>query len=149
MSRNQRKHTTEAKLVPAETISDRIRPEAGETKGRPKQSAVQPNDPAIAQALSVPNERSSGKTVPRLKVVKDGDTTKILFDPFELRLLMQALGTEDADFAQELLLQVAYAHPRRDEAGINFLLSVIKGVKPKDQLEGCSRHRWPSLTAWL
>jgi hypothetical protein len=136
MSRNQRKHTTtEAKLVPVETISDQIRPEAGETKGRPKQSAVKPNGPPTAQALSMGNEHSSGKTAPRLKVVKNGDTTSIVVDPFELWLLMQALGTEDADFAQELILQVAYADPRRDEAGINFLLSVIKGVKPKDQLE--------------
>jgi hypothetical protein len=88
-----------------------------------------------AQALSVRNERSSGMTAPRLKLVKDGDNTNIVVDPFELRLLKRSLGTEDADFAQELFLQVAYAHPRRDEAGINFLLSVIKGVKPKDQLE--------------
>jgi hypothetical protein len=135
MSSNQREHTTEAKLISAETISDQIRPEAGETKGRPKLSAVKRNDPATAQALSVCNERTSGKTAPRLKVVKDGDNTNILVDPFELRRLMQALGTEDDDFVKELVLQVAYAHPRRDEAGINFLLSVIKGVEPKDQLE--------------
>jgi hypothetical protein len=135
VSGNQRKHTTEAKLVPVEMISDQIEPEVGETKGRPKRSAVKPSDPANPQALSVRNERFSGKTAPRLKVVKSGDTTSILVDPFELRLLMQALGTEDDDFAKELLLQVAYADPRRDEAGINLLLSVIKGVKPKDQLE--------------
>jgi hypothetical protein len=48
---------------------------------------------------------------------------------------MEALGTEDADFAQELVLQLSYAHSRGDEAELNFLLSVIKGVKPKDQLE--------------
>jgi len=112
---------------------------AGETKGRPKQSAVKPNDPATAQALSVRNERSSGKTAPRLKVVKDGDSTEITPDhpnaSVAFGLLMQALGTEDADFANELLLQLSYADSRGDEAGINFLLSVIKGVKPKDQLE--------------
>jgi hypothetical protein len=54
---------------------------------------------------------------------------------FELPFLMQALGTEDDDFAKELFLQLVYAHSRPDEGGINFLLSVIKGVKPKDQLE--------------
>jgi len=48
---------------------------------------------------------------------------------------MQALGTEDDNFAKELLLQLSYAHSRGDEGGINSLLSVIKGVKPKDQLE--------------
>jgi hypothetical protein len=48
---------------------------------------------------------------------------------------LQALGTEDADFANELLRQLSYADSRGDEDRINFLLSVIKGVKPKDQLE--------------
>jgi hypothetical protein len=131
MSGNQRKHTTEAKLVPVETISDQIRPDAAE-------SAVKQNDPATAQALSVRNEHSSGKTAPRLKVVKDGDTTNFSFDhpnqSVAIDLLKEALGTEDADFAKELVQQLADTDLRRDEARINFLLAVIKGVKPKDQL---------------
>ena len=49
-------------------------------------------------------------------------------------LLKEALGTEDADFAKELVLQLADIDLRPDEARINFLLAVIKGVKPKDQL---------------
>ena len=77
-----------------------------------------------AQALSVRNERSSGMTAPRLKLVKDGDNTNIVLDPFELRLLMRALGTEDADFAQELLLQVAYAHPRPFARPLNHVQDI-------------------------
>jgi len=139
MSRNQREHTTEAKLVPAETMCDQIRPEAGDTKVRSKQLAVKPNDPPTTQTRSVRDEHSSGKTAPRLRVVKNGDTTEMSLDhpnqSVAFRILMQALGTEDVDFVNELLIQLGYAHSRRDEAGINFLLSVIKGAKPKDQLE--------------
>ena len=80
MSGNQRKHTTEAKLVPVEASSDQIRPEAEETKGRPKQSAVKPNQPSTTQALSVRNEHSSGKTAPRLKVVQNGNNAYYLLD---------------------------------------------------------------------
>ena len=71
MSRNQRQHR-EAKSAPAETISDQIRPEAEETKERPKLSAVKPNDPSTGRALSVRDEHSSRKIAPRLKVVKNG-----------------------------------------------------------------------------
>jgi hypothetical protein len=131
VSKNQRKHAMEAKLVPVETISDQIRPEAGE-------SAVKHNDPATAQALSVRDEHSSGKTVPRLKVVKDGYAINFSLDhpnqSVAIDLLKEALATEDTDFAKELVAQLANTDLRGDEARINFLLAVIKGVKPKDQL---------------
>jgi hypothetical protein len=126
-------------LAPAETISDQLRAEAGETRGRHKQSAIKPNDPSTGQALTVRDEHSSGRTVPRLKLVKNGNMAEISLDhpnqSAAAGLLMEALGTEDADFAQELVLQLGYAHSRGDEAGLNFLVSVIKDVKPKDQLE--------------
>jgi hypothetical protein len=53
-------------------------------------------------------------------------------------LLMQALGTEDTAFYEGLLMQLANAGSagrEPDEKGINFMLSVIKGVAPRDQLE--------------
>ncbi|MGC2075359.1 MAG: hypothetical protein WA728_04860 [Xanthobacteraceae bacterium] len=125
-------------MAVAETISDPIRPEAEETKERPQQSAVKPNDPSTGQALTVLDEHSSGKTAPRLKLVTNGNTAAILLDhPNQLvarELIMQAFGTEDDDFAKGLLQQLG-ANSGGDEAGINFLLSVIKGVKPNDQLE--------------
>jgi hypothetical protein len=126
-------------LAPVETISDPIRPEAEETKERPKLSAVKPNDPSTGQALTVRDEHSSRKIAPRLKLVKNGNTASLSLDhPNQSAgagLLMEALGTEDADFAKELLLQLSYAHSRSDEDGLNFLVSVIKDIKPKDQLE--------------
>lgn len=51
---------------------------------------------------------------------------------------MEALGTTDIYFMEGLLGQLANASVQGgkiDENGINFMLSVIKAIKPKDQLE--------------
>ena len=53
-------------------------------------------------------------------------------------LLMDALGTADEVFSNGILSQLASAvshGPEIDERGLNFMLSVIKGVLAKDQLE--------------
>jgi hypothetical protein len=53
-------------------------------------------------------------------------------------LLMDALGTWDLDFYHGLLNQLATAGSKGgqvDERGLNFMLSVMKGVQPRDQLE--------------
>ncbi len=53
-------------------------------------------------------------------------------------LLMEALGTSDIDFLNGLLRQISNAgsHGRElDPVGINFMLSVIKGIQPRDQVE--------------
>jgi hypothetical protein len=55
-----------------------------------------------------------------------------------LALLMEAMGTTDADFLEGLLGQLANAGSQGrqvDERGLNFMLSVVKGIAPKDQLE--------------
>jgi hypothetical protein len=57
-------------------------------------------------------------------------------------LLTEALGTVDSDFVTGLLTQLSKASSqdqRPDESSINFLLSVIKGAKPKDQFEAMSQ----------
>jgi hypothetical protein len=51
---------------------------------------------------------------------------------------MDAFGTADEEFGNGILQQLANAvshGPEVDERGLNFMLSVIKGVAPKDQLE--------------
>ncbi len=51
---------------------------------------------------------------------------------------MEALGTKDGDFLGGLLKQLINAGTQGrepDEAGINFMLSVVKGVEPRDQVE--------------
>jgi hypothetical protein len=50
-------------------------------------------------------------------------------------LLMEALGTANADFLNGLLKQLANAGSQLDEGSVNFMLSVVKGLEPRDQLE--------------
>ncbi len=77
----------------------------------------------------------------KLKIV-DGGVLQISFDHAEPELahalLMADLGTCDPDFMAGVQGQVASigAHGRKiDEGASNFLLSVVRGVQPRDELE--------------
>ena len=50
---------------------------------------------------------------------------------------MRALGTTDFDFYNGLLGQLLNASKEKEvsESGTNFMLSVIKGIEPRDQIE--------------
>ena len=55
-----------------------------------------------------------------------------------IALLMDAVGTSSIDFLSPLLSQLANAAGKGsavDEDGLNFMLSVVKGIEPKDQVE--------------
>src|SRR5262245_9720128 len=52
--------------------------------------------------------------------------------------MMDALASADGDFVGGIVSQLANASRRgqhTDERGLNFMLSVIKGIEPRDQLE--------------
>jgi hypothetical protein len=51
--------------------------------------------------------------------------------------LAEALGTSNTDFIEGLISQLAEGGSKGkvDECEVNFMLAVIKGIKPKDQLE--------------
>lgn len=75
---------------------------------------------------------------PRVKV----EAQKIALDhPHQttaIGLLMEAMGTTDSDFMETLLSQAVHVGSqgqKLDERGINFIISVIKDVRPRDQLE--------------
>jgi hypothetical protein len=80
---------------------------------------------------------------PRLKVSEDkSGTTQIAPDHPDLgmaeALLMEALATTDPCFVAVLVTQLANAGTQGrkvDERELNFMLSVVKGIKPKDQME--------------
>lgn len=110
-------------------------PEAAKAK-------YQPNDQENITLGKHVARRKSALLAPRIKVVKDGKVPQVSPDhPDEAtgyRLLMEALGTADRDFVQGLISQLANAslHGREiDEAGLNFMLAVIKDIKPRDQIE--------------
>jgi hypothetical protein len=59
-------------------------------------------------------------------------------EPLAYTLLMEAIGTVSVDFGNGLLKQLANAGSRGrqiDEDALNFMLSVVTGIKPNDQLE--------------
>jgi hypothetical protein len=86
---------------------------------------------------------------PRLKVSYNYEPTPLYMRARGLRLdhkyqnigfifLSEALGSADDDFVNGLLNQLANAGshgPKIDEDALNFMVSVIKGIKPRDQVE--------------
>ena len=53
-------------------------------------------------------------------------------------LLMRSLGTTEVDFAKGLLTQLAGLSGQTgqtEQAGLNFLLSVVKSLEPRDEIE--------------
>jgi hypothetical protein len=82
--------------------------------------------------------RNAANPAPRLKVLNEKQAVSISPDhPDKLAgqmLLMDALGTADLDFYNGLLGQLAKAGSQGrqlDEGGLNFILSVVKGIQPR------------------
>jgi hypothetical protein len=86
--------------------------------------------------------QTAAENTSRIKVSNEKKGTVISLDHPDVligtALLAEALGTVDGDFVKGLLTQLGNAtsqDQRPNESAINFLLSVIKGAKPKDQFE--------------
>ena len=84
------------------------------------------------------------KPAPRIKVISTGgsDKTVLQLDHVDhgmgSLLLMEAIGVTDLDFLTGLIQQLSNvgSHGRCvDEGGVNFMLSIIKGIEPRDQVE--------------
>ena len=115
---------------------------ARETKRNNKQEVVHELTAAERAALGKYLARHKAKLSVRLKVTKNGSDPQIEFDhPDKLvgkALVMEVLASADGDFVNGLVSQLANASGRGrdiDERGLNFMLSVIKGIEPSDQLE--------------
>jgi hypothetical protein len=104
--------------------------------GKPNYQPSAPEQPALRDL----SPRKAAKTAP--KVLNGGEVPKISADHPEesanYMRFMEALGTGDKDFAVGLLRQLMNAgSPGRqfDMHTFDFMLSVVKGVQPKDQIE--------------
>jgi hypothetical protein len=119
----------------------------GKTKTKTKKTdtkdLVTPYEPT-------PNERAAmvayfARTkplAPRMKVSEKGGAIQIAPDHPEAAvahvLLMEAIGAKDLDFVDGLVKQLVNAGTQGSTAvehGLNFMLSVVKGIEPKDQVE--------------
>jgi hypothetical protein len=113
------------------------------TKKKPEPNVAKPKYERTSQELTAIKKlvaQNAAKPAPRLKVLNEG-TTILPAHPDRLAgqaLLMDALGTADLDFYGGLIDQLANAAGLKgevDERSLNFMLSVMKGIEPKDQVE--------------
>jgi hypothetical protein len=78
---------------------------------------------------------------PRLQVAIEGNAAKLTPDHPDATVgtlaVMRAIGTADLDFFDGLTLQLVNASEGQgsSEQAFNFMLSVIKGIEPRDQIE--------------
>jgi hypothetical protein len=111
-----------------------MKPSKPKSEGDPKYTSTQGEMEAFKSHL----QKREKQTAPRVKVAgtslsfdhQDGGTGQVL--------LMEALGTADYDFFYGLLEQLANGSSRGGKANeklLNFMLAVIKGIKPQDQIE--------------
>jgi hypothetical protein len=108
---------------------------------KPPQAKEEPYKPT-------PNEREAlaafkaVKRSPRLKVTNgcDGDANVEIDHPhlgYGQISLMNSIGTTSGDFLEGLILQLVNASKEKTplEKGANFMLAVVKGIEPRDQIE--------------
>ncbi len=112
------------------------------TKQPSKEKAVRKVTAAERGALGKHIARLEAKLSVRLKVSKNGSVQQIsVGHPDELigrPLLMEALASADDDFVDGIVSQLVNVSGRGqdiDERGLNFMLSILKGIEPRDQLE--------------
>jgi hypothetical protein len=117
------------------TENETVQSSKGDAKPPHKQT------PAEAEAVDA-FVAARKKQAPRLKVVVTGkDAAKTEVDHPDSAIgmvaLMRALGTTDFDFYSGLINQLLNASKEKEasESGTNFMLSVIKGIEPRDQIE--------------
>jgi hypothetical protein len=113
---------------------------------KPKQCERDADEPAYepsAQERSALEAylKNAADAAPRMKVL-DAEAMAIAPDHPEPAvgevLLMAALGTTDRDFFGGVVRQLGEASShggKVDERALNFMLSVVKGIKPRDQVE--------------
>jgi len=106
--------------------------------GDPKYRASAKEQAAVGKYL----RRWETESAPRMKVLNEANGVKIVPDHPNAAigqvLLAEALGTVDFDFLNGILNQLANASSQGgeiDEGALNFMLSAVKGIKPRDQVE--------------
>ncbi len=110
------------------------------TKKKAPSTSPEPHSPKPAERAAIKKvfEQRKIAPAPPLKV----ENGKVSIDHPDkatgLLLMQNALGTSDQAFMFGLLQQLAGATsggPKVDETDLNFMVSVIKGIEPRDQVE--------------
>jgi hypothetical protein len=142
-------------MAARETKKQQTEDAAGETKKQQTEEAARETKKQHTEEKAVPKVTAAEcaalqkylarcKATPsiRFKVSKNESDLQIRLDhPDEQigqTLMMDALASADGDFVGGIVSQLANASAHGqdiDERELNFMLSVIKGIKPSDQLE--------------
>jgi hypothetical protein len=109
----------------------------------PKDVKMPSPEPTPGEAKAIEAYKAAKeKRGPRLKVTTTGkDAITIEVDHPHNAIgtidLMRAIGTTDSAFFDGLIGQLANASKETNvsERGLNFMLSVVKGIEPRDQIE--------------
>jgi hypothetical protein len=105
-----------------------------ELRGKERTTKVKPLGGAFQPAPQQQPARDLGqkdRSPTRITVSEKGGVLHLHADS----RLMEAIGTNDPDFMDGILRQLVGKGGKIDERKLNFILSVVKGVKPKDQVE--------------
>jgi hypothetical protein len=112
---------------------------------KPEREVAKPYEPTSRECAAVKASfaKQEEKTpAPRVKIEIEEGLLNIWPDhpmpSVGIRLLMEATGTTDPTFLRALLYQLADAATtdgKTNESEVNFMLSVVKGAEPKDQVE--------------
>jgi hypothetical protein len=118
---------------------------------------TKPSPPAAGTGLAKPPEmtpeerailsahiarRKQKRPSPRVKLIEKAGSVELSPDHpiphLGNALIMESLGTADADFYDGLLSQlfnVGTQGKKPDERGTNFMLAMVRGIGPKDEVE--------------
>jgi hypothetical protein len=110
---------------------------------KPSKEPVAPYQPTPREAKALQDLRARcGAERPRAPRVKVSASNEVALDHADQRigseLLMISTGSTDPDFLNGLLSQLCNASTKGktvDEYDLNFMLSMVKGVEPRDQVE--------------
>jgi hypothetical protein len=103
-----------------------------------KQATYKPTTKEKAALRKHIDRLDAAPPVPRLELLNGKISMKHPNSIVARGLLMEALGTTDADFCDGLLRQLVISSSPDGEVNLgrfNFMLAVVKGIKPNDQIE--------------
>ena len=113
---------------------------AGEANSNDRATAYEPTEHELAALKAYFAQEDECPPTPSMKVVeRDGAKAFDIDHPHPVAaavLLMGAIGTRDRSFLNGFLQQLANVQGQNlDPNALNFMLSVVKGIEPRDQLE--------------
>jgi hypothetical protein len=140
--RNERSRASSNARRDGNPRGKRMTKKAAETAGSSNGDAKPTYKPTPIEAKAIAAYKAAKETRgPRLKVAIEGNSAELTPDHPDAAIgtlaIMRAIGTADLDFCDGLTLQLVNASKGQgpSEKAVNFMLAVIKGIEPRDEIE--------------